>query len=132
MKLIQLDSILTSTAGNDWEYDDKTVSYTYKDDVCLRIQEDIDTNEFDEPWVKTFSAPATISDYVIYYNSSILRRYKIIAVDGGRALLPMPIAGTTQVKNLDDKVARILHDASGNSAAGYDYDKYFKQAGLIR
>ncbi|WP_233959930.1 hypothetical protein [Pectobacterium versatile] len=131
MKLIQLDPILTSSTPSDWEYDDKTVSYTYKDDVCLRIECDKNSNPFNEPWVHNFSAPATQNEYVIYYNSSVLRRYKIISVDGGRAFLPMPITPqSAKVKADAEKVARILHYASGNDNAGYDYNDFFKRAKL--
>ncbi|EPJ8533714.1 hypothetical protein PWM41_000464 [Providencia rettgeri] len=131
MQLQKLDLILESSTPNDWQYDDKTVSYTYKNDVCLRIQLDEEVSPFDEPWVRNFSAPAQKNSYVVYYNSSVLRRYTIISVDGGNALLAMPVTPqTSQVKVEDEKVARILHYSSGNNACGYDYDEYFKRAKL--
>ena len=93
MKLNDVQKILATSSQNDWIIDDETGSYTYKNDLNLRIERaDYDNYEnFDEPWATSHpDSSAKSVDYTVQYGSSFVERHKLVSVDGHRATLPMP------------------------------------------
>ena len=93
MKLNDVQKILATSSQNDWIIDDETGSYTYKNDLNLRIERaDYDNyKNFNEPWATSHpDSSAQSVDYTVKYGFSFVERHKLVSVDGHRAILPMP------------------------------------------
>jgi hypothetical protein len=116
--------ILYSDPINDWEHqsiNDKTIA-RYKRDVNLRFEinytgDGIQQKDFQEEWANSHPDPKARGYWCdLYYNQSLIERFVLVSVDGGRAMLPIPKEGGIgywdQVLLLDYKVAEI-HDALG-------------------
>ncbi len=128
--------ILNSDPRNDWSlHSDPTKTVcSYKQDVNLRLEmrndeSGVQCEDFREPWANKFpdrSARGYWCD--LYYGSSHIGRYVLVAVDGARALLPLPRHGAPgkrphHVLPLDYRIAEI-HDALQT------LDQYMRDAGL--
>lgn len=115
-----------SDAKNDWEHQSmgwKTIA-RYRGDVNLRFEMNYDNDEgvqqkdFKEEWANRHpDSHATGYWCDLYYNQTLIERFILVSVDGGRALLPTPTEGKNyihwdQVLPLDYKVAEI-HDTIG-------------------
>ena len=140
MQAMSYYSIIEIVKSTDPEADWKRSSYIYSNmhfecyfyahDVNLRFEQEelvIDddgrpvVNNFKEDWTDKFAPNAKSYGYGLYYASTLIKTFPLISVDGARAHLPMPKAGTTIVSELDYKVAQI-HDISGS------LDEYMKRA----
>jgi hypothetical protein len=102
----------------------------FKSDPALRIEtkftnEFIHNNDFFEKWANKFPDPhATSQYYRLYYNSTRLEDFILVSVDGGRALLPLPMSQMNLcVKPIQYKVA-LLFDRFNSC------EEYMKRAGL--
>ena len=111
--------ILVSTSNEDWIVSDEFGSYTYKDDVLLRIQmRKIDyksaADKFSEKWITecsndlTTNTPAYRAIYDIFYCNSWITQKVLVSVDGGRAILPLPRLGTHDVPHEEYQFAKIV------------------------
>lgn len=112
-------NVFLQTSADQWERISTNGDYAFcKEDVNLRIvcnldEEDIQQEDFQEPWANNFPNPsATGYYYNLYYGSTLLRRFILVSVDGGRALLPLPEIGTMEVSQAELKVAEIF-DTTG-------------------
>jgi hypothetical protein len=128
--------ILESRPHDDWNrHTDlaKTV-YSYKGDVNLRFEMVADDSgiqcaDFREPWANNFPDPSATGYWCdLFYGSTHVARYILVAVDGARALLPIPKRGLSgkrpnEVTPFEHQVARI-HDTLGT------LDEYMRGAGL--
>ena len=94
------DEIIQAIENSDPQYDwgkgeggSKQVSFL-KSNVNLRFEhedEDIHKKDFKEPWAnKHPDNHATSYWYELYYNSTLIKRFILVSVDGGRAILPPP------------------------------------------
>ncbi len=93
MKLDDLKKVLATSSQDEWIVDDETGSFTYKNDLNLRIERaEYDTYEnFVEPWANRHpDSSAKSVDYTVKYGSSFIERHKLVSVDGHRATLPIP------------------------------------------
>lgn len=120
--------ILKNSSQSDWIFDDSKGSYTYRDDLNLRIQRkeiDFNLDKFaGEDWAtKHPDSVAYKSIYEIYYNSSYVERKTLVLVDGLRATLPMPTINTNQIPADEYKFAQIV-DHGGR------LDEYIERAQL--
>lgn len=96
----------------------------YKGDVNLRFEinyhsnEGIQQEDFKEEWANRHPDPSATGYWCnLYYNQTLIERFILVSVDGGRALLPIPKKGKDfahldQVLPLDYKIAEI-HDTTG-------------------
>ncbi len=116
-----LNAVLTSDPQDDWSsskrpaditYGDKQVRYL-NENVNLRFEpafEDIFINgkDFKEPWTANYPNQNTSRiDFIVYYGSTPIYDFSLVSVDGHKALLPMPKAGTRTVSALHHKLAEI-------------------------
>ena len=99
----------------DWEVIDKEKIelYYYKGDVNLRLESnDFQSKPYDEDWIKNIPIRKENKPWVcffsLYYNSTLLKRFYLIWVDGARACLPIPDPETMKVKKIDCKIAEIV------------------------
>jgi len=79
---------------------------------------------FHEEWATKHPDPhAYLYQYSLYYNSSLIKKYDLVSVDGGRATLPIPRAGTNIVPRKDYRFALIIN--------AHETLEYIHRSGLI-
>jgi hypothetical protein len=117
--------IIRSDPMKDWNHKTdsvRTVS-SYKHDMNLRfetkfIDDGVQCVDFKEPWANCHPDRSATGYWCnLYYGSTLVDKFILVAVDGERAMLPVPKKGSpnarpTQVLPLDYKVAQI-HDTLG-------------------
>lgn len=112
-----LDFIPNSDPKKDWHGISKTWSSEMflKEDPRLRFRarfddEGIQSDDFIEPWANNYANPKAVGYwYELYYDGAFIDRVILVAVDGAKAMLPLPLSGTTDVILYNYKVAQI-HD----------------------
>ncbi|MBD8725792.1 hypothetical protein IFT43_20720 [Oxalobacteraceae sp. CFBP 13708] len=121
-----------SAPATEWIHVDGHAQVAFfKDDVNLRIVstldgEDVQAQDFREPWANGFADPSASGYYYnLYYGASLLHKFILVTVDGGRARLPLPDTATMEVTQAEWKVAEIF-DTLGTLS------RYAIQAGLIK
>jgi hypothetical protein len=127
-----IELIIKSDHVKDWEgiqCPDREVTF-YKHDPNLRFEflhtdEGIQCRDFREPWANKFShCSATGYFHDLYYGNTLLGRFILVAVDGARALLPLPRNNDNlTVSKINYAVAKI-HDVLGT------LDQYMNMAGM--
>ena len=130
--------ILSSDPTEDWNHvTDAVGSVTsYRKDMNLRFQiryidDGIQRRDFKEPWASHHPDPSATGYWCdLFYGATRVERFILVAVDGGRAMLPIPKIGPENsrpniVLPLDYKVAQI-HDTLGV------LDEYITRSGLIK
>jgi hypothetical protein len=126
-----IETIEASNPYADWKYVQRgsnEVRY-YVGDVNLRLETtfdelDIHNPSFKEPWTDVHpDQNATSYFYNLYYGATLIQRFIFVAVDGARAMLPLPNPTTKKISPLNYKVAQIL-DGSDS------LDDYIKSSGL--
>lgn len=108
--------ITDSNVSNDWAgVSNGSLSIRYLlNDVNIRIEcshegQDIQNENFQEPWANKHPNPRAVGYfYNLYYSSTLLRRIILVSVDGGRSNLPIPRANTSLVDPFDYKIAEIF------------------------
>ena len=100
-----------------------------KEDPRLRIRarwddEGIHVRGFVETWANNFPDPTANSYwYELSYDGALIERFILVSVDGSRAELPLPNAGTRDVQPLIYKVAQVFDELN-------TLDEYMTRAGL--
>ncbi|MBU2615535.1 MAG: hypothetical protein KKC19_00330 [Nanoarchaeota archaeon] len=106
LKLI-IQKIIGSTA-KDWIFDDTEGTYIFKKDTNLTIKRDDFENgrSFDEEWVKKFpDSKAYVSYHKIFYNSSLIKKVFLVAVDGYRIYIPLPHIKDLTINKIQYKIS---------------------------
>jgi hypothetical protein len=124
-------TLLSSDPDEDWLKAERRgiTTYFHRGDTDLRIEygigdDDVHVRGFVEPWANGFSDPNADSYYVyLYYGATLIQDFVSVTVDGGRARMPLPDAGTLDVDQVRYRVAQILDDLG-------TLDRYVKLAGL--
>ena len=126
-----LDFIALSDAKHDWKWIETNWAEEafLKEDPRLRIRvryDDFGTHnkDYTETWMASFADPSASSYwFALSYDGALIDRFILVSVDGGKAELPTPVAGTLEIDPLDYKVAQIF-DQHGT------LDEYLIRAGL--
>ncbi|EHR1005931.1 hypothetical protein Q9Y03_005130 [Vibrio harveyi] len=113
MNYSSLESILNSGDREDWLFNDERGIFTYKRDLNLRIERkeiDFDSDKFSgEDWATCHPDPTAYRMiYEVYYGSSFVDEKLLVAVDGFRAILPLPRINTNTISRQDYKFASIV------------------------
>ncbi len=120
--------ILNQGNQSDWLYDDDTGSYTYRQNLLLRMESkeiDHDRDIFQEDWATRHpDASAYKETYKVFYGSSLISRMELVSVDGHRATLPMPKSSTNVIPLNEYRFAQIV-DQGGR------LDEYIKRSQLV-
>lgn len=127
-----LDLVKRSDPQADWSRDaagdvGRNQTFTYRKDVRIHLQmnHDIQCDDFREPWANCFLHPKAIGYYCrLYFQSSMIREFILVAVDGGRGLIPAPTHPDGRIDLLSYRVAQIV----GNPNA---LDQYVAHSGLM-
>jgi len=118
----------------DWIFDDTEGTYTFKKDTNLTIKRDDfeDRREFEEGWVEKFPDPkAYVSYHRIFYNSSLIKKVFLVAVDGYRMYIPIPKMNDLTINKFQYQLGKIINDSYGSSGRGiWDYNSYLSRAGI--
>lgn len=134
MTLDDINAIMNGTSWDEWSTETlprsgaKMVS-VYSKDVFLRVEisflpEDIENDDFREPWANKFpNNKATSYRANLYYGSTFLKTYLLVSVDGGRALLPLPDPEALTIKG-DQYLVAGLFDSTGS------LNRYMDSAGI--
>jgi hypothetical protein len=123
--------VVRAAKGEDWLVNDSKGIFTLKTDLDVTLRE-VRTHEpepFAEDWAQDFPNPAaTRAIFELWFRASFVMAYDFVAVDGGRALLPLP-------KAADDltitRVQFAIADAvnfSGNRSCFEEYIQRFRVA----
>jgi hypothetical protein len=106
--------IATHTGPEHWLHSDAHGIWTLKDDLNLTIREKrssdrSDERPFGEAWAKRVpDEHAVMIEFDLFYGASYVETHYLISVDGHRALLPLPQAGTEIVAVQDYSFARCV------------------------
>lgn len=112
-----LNFVQLSDPDNDWgRIGSDLVGETFLlEDPRLRFcnkhaDEGIQNENFKQKWANTYPDKQAVGYwYDLYYDGSLINRFILVAVDGGRASLPPPDFQTGKITKLEYKVAQI-HD----------------------
>lgn len=104
-----LDEIFNSTR-NDWNVDRSEEVFTYKHNILLTIEENPESErEFFEEWANCHpDKRASFYEYEIKYQGKRITNFYLVAVDGYRALLPLPNIKTGKIKEKHMRFANII------------------------
>lgn len=98
---------------DQWVYNDHKGIYTYKPNVDIRIEEERgnEPKPFCAKWANEHLNPsANQKIYSIYYNCSFIKDFILVSVDGGRAMLPIPEAGSDLISKINYQYASIIDE----------------------
>mgnify|MGYP006086853839 FL=1 len=123
--------IIGAHPKNDWgEVINDSVEERYlKKDPKLRFrvafnQDGMHNENFQEVWANRHSDQRAVSYwYDLFYSGVLIQRTILVAVDGGRASIPMPDLKSKKIKTYEYKVAEI-HDSLDS------LNKYIQRSGL--
>lgn len=111
---------------DQWIEHDTEGVHTFRGDLNIRIERQNstrDNDQFHEAWAQKHADPSTSRQYYgIYYGASLVEKFMLVAVDGGRASLPLPRAQTTVIPFADYQIARVV--------AENRLDEYIERSGL--
>lgn len=122
--------ILLQAAPEDFDGDDSTGQYLYKNDVDLLLIEDRPNKmePFEEPWVSKFQDPKGYRQEVyLEFRGIRIETFLFVNVDGARYSIPRPkTAHDLRISRLQYHIARILNPDS----IGYGIDHALEVAGI--
>jgi hypothetical protein len=113
----------------------------YRPDVLVTvahgmpISDESDTRRLD--WaVEAFDEDALTFEFAdVFYANVLVERVYTVAVDGGRAILPVPVSGSEgeppRVEAFRRDVARIVHELEHASSGYESFHSYLEQAGIV-
>ncbi len=103
--------IIENSSKNEWNYNSFSKEWNYINNLDIKIKKiDYDDSSlFIEKWATKFpDNKAYRMYYEIIYKNITLKEQMLIAVDGYRAYLPLPIQGTNIIPHKDYKFALIM------------------------
>lgn len=117
--------ILNESSQFDWIIDDETGSFTYRHSLHLRIEREIHCRPFNEPWATSHpDSEAVAINYTVKYGQSFIERKMLVAVDGYRAILPLPENANSPYVSAEDVNFAEIVDISGR------VNEYLKRSNL--
>lgn len=127
MNLEGVQKILATSSQDEWIVDDESGSFTYKNDLNLRIERaDFDTyRSFNEPWATNHpDSSAKAEDFTVKYGASFVDKHTLVSVDGHRATLPMPESASSEYVSKEDVNFAKIVDIGGR------VDEYLERSKL--
>lgn len=83
--------MVSDTQPDDWIQFNNMGTWTFRDDVSLRIEshEKLDS-QFEAPWTYQIQSQCQHFSYLVYYGESPVEYHSVVSVDDFRAYIPMP------------------------------------------
>ena len=118
-------SKVENSTKEDWYINENYERILRSDPNIKIVSSDFEERSpFHEEWATKHPDPhAYLYQYSLYYNSSLIKKYDLVSVDGGRATLPIPRAGTNIVPRKDYRFALIIN--------AHETLEYIHRSGLI-
>lgn len=110
--LSTFDTIYNSNR-NDWDFfEDKCTCMLRSNPKIKIVWNDFDERRaFHEKWATCYpDEDAYLCDYNIYNGDIEIKRFALVNVDGGRAILPLPRRNTNIIKRSDYFLSRLFND----------------------
>lgn len=127
MKLEEVKQILATSSQDEWIVDDESGSFTYKNDLNLRIERaDFESyRSFNEPWATNHpDSSAKAEDFTVKYGASFVDKHTLVSVDGHRATIPMPETSDSEYVTKEDVNFAKIVDIGGR------VDEYLQRSNL--
>ncbi|MUV89345.1 hypothetical protein GJ629_05045 [Halapricum sp. CBA1109] len=86
----ELRSVVVDSAFDEWIRFGRLGTWTYQQDVALRLVQQEQLGPAQEPWATQFQAPSTRYGYVFYYGNSPIEYHTVVGLDNDRAFVPEP------------------------------------------
>jgi len=86
----EVQQMVVDSEFTDWIRFQNLGVWTFQDDVALRIAQQEQLGQSQQPWTTQFQAQSVRYGYVIYYNNSPVEYHVIVGVDNNRAFVPEP------------------------------------------
>ena len=109
----KIQEMIQSSQGDDWLYDEKQESFTFKSDKELQIRR-TQSRPFNETWARKFSDKGSdLLEYDVYYNKTFMEKKYLVGIDGERAIVPLPTSSEElSFRDEDIHFARIINRLS--------------------
>lgn len=113
MTYTQLQQLIKDNASPTlWLHDDGLGIWTLRCDLHVTIRQirsDVGGDDFHEAWAKKVpDKTAKVVLFDLYFGASFVERHHMVAVDGHRAILPMPEIGNLSVPASKYHLARCI------------------------
>lgn len=118
-------SIVENSISDDWFINqDYDRIFRANPNIKIVTCEFEERNSYYEEWATGHpDSNAYLYEYSLYYNSSLIKRYNLVSVDGGRATLPIPRLGTNIITRKDYRIALIINEG--------EVLEYIHRSGLV-
>ena len=135
MNYVEYRDAVMASKPNEWIAQRRLGTWVLKNDLMISIETEkrslmeLDKNDFLAPyreeWATKFSDPrAYMQRYWLKYGVNVLDIICMIALDGGRVIVPLPKMGTMFITPWQDKVGQII------SYSLREYIEYRDKAGI--
>lgn len=135
MNYTQYKEAITASKSDEWVAQRRLGTWVFKNDLMISIATErkslmeMDKNDFLAPyreeWATKFSDPrAYMQRYVLRYGINAVDIITMVALDGGRAVVPLPKIGTMFITPWQDKIGQII------SYSLREYIEYRDKAGI--
>jgi len=89
--LTEIQDRIADSHPSDWISFSDVGTWTYRDDVHLRIQRQEQLNpNLQQPWTQPLQANSQSFSFLVYYGNSPVEYHAIASLDNFRAHVPMP------------------------------------------
>lgn len=129
-ELADVQRLIDDSSPADWIHFSDMGTWTYRDDVRLRIQRHNQLEEnLQTPWTQHLQATSQSFSYLVYYGSSPVEYHAIASVDNYRAHVPYPQqpSNPNQPYTIDEYQATIGRIITGNEET---FRAYLKNTGI--
>jgi len=126
----EVRELIVNTYPSDWIQFNSLGTWTFRDDVDLRIESDEKLDgRFEAPWTRQIQAQCQSYSYIVYYGGSPVEFHAIVGVDDFRAHIPMPQdpAGPHQPFTITPYQATLGRIITGDQQT---FDAYLNRTGV--
>lgn len=135
MNYIEYRDAVMGSKSDEWIAQRRIGTWVFKNDLMISIATErkslmeLDKNDFLAPyreeWATKFDDPrAYMQRYLLRYGINVVDIITMVALDGGRAVVPLPKMGTMFITPWQDKVGQII------SYSQREYKEYRDKAGI--
>lgn len=105
----------------EWTQDYDLEKFVYNKDIFLTIEEAVEKKRgFFEEWANRHpDKRADYLEYQIKYNGTVIEKIALVAVDGYRAMLPLPKLGTNIIERKYLNFANVVYSMGSNEEYVY-------------
>ena len=127
--------LIMTSKPNDWVAQRRLGTWVLKENLMISIATErsslmeMDKNDFLAPyreeWATKFDDPrAYMQRYLLRYSNNVIDIIPMVALDGARAVVPLPRMGTMFISPWQDKVGQII------SYSQREYVEYRNKSGI--